>query len=79
MNLSIRSSNVPASLNGYPVIETKPGRNVGVYVVLVVRPGNVFDPYVVASWNAACGDSWHDGDYLRSVADAAAAFKRRVF
>lgn len=60
--------NVPAELNGYPVVRKTESANV--VTVMVERANTPGLPFVVATWWPELGNTWSWGHYVeRKIAD----------
>lgn len=68
---------VPARLNGYPVIHSK-ALGDDSFAVIVFREGQQPHPFVVATWYPILQDTWAHGDYVGSLLGALDAFARRT-
>jgi hypothetical protein len=69
----IKTSDIPASLNGYPVIGWTISADRERALVIVQRP-QAFLPFVAAQWWPELGDAWQWGNYY-DTRDEAEAYR----
>ena len=62
----------PATLNGYPVIQSRVHESC---VTIMVERSDMITPFVVATWWPALGDSWSWGHYEYCRPDALEMFE----
>jgi len=70
MATPIEQTDIPATLNGYPVKTFSLSRDADRALVLVHRENHAMHQWVAASWWPELGDSWMWGNYFDSYEGA---------
>ena len=71
-------TDIPALLNGYPVIASKPVGD-DYFIVAVFRGADYPEqPFVVATWWPVLGPSWSQGDYIATLSELAQIYEERI-
>ena len=73
-DLEAQEDHPPKTLNGYPVIASKPRRGGG-WRIVCWREGHPVHSFVVASWHKNNPDQWHWGRYYATGLEAFTDFE----
>ena len=72
------ATDLPETLNGYPVLDIAPRQSKpGMFAIVVERPHRLH-PFVVATWWSDLGDRWEWGTYCATYAEAVTEFEARA-